>query len=321
MVLGEIPMPRVCEIGEVGRVIYEKNAVRDYIDHLKSTCSHSLSGLKIAVDCANGSASVTAETLFSELGADVKMMFDAPDGMNINDGCGSTHMEALTSYVTENGLDLGIAFDGDADRCLCVDDTGKLIDGDFIMAICALDMKERGRLAGNTVVGTVMTNFGFAKFCEAHDIRFVSTKVGDRFVLEEMLMEGYTFGGEQSGHIIFRDFATTGDGELTAVQLLSMLNRRGCRLSALSDVMKKYPQVVLNVPVSGEGKLAFYTDHEVKEGIDALKAALGTSGRLVVRPSGTEPLIRVMAEGEDMVHITELARAAAALIESHLGGA
>ena len=318
MVLGDVPMPQACEGREVGRVTYGKSAVKDYVEHLKSTCPYSLSGLRIAVDCANGSASVTAKKLFSELGADVRMLFDRPDGLNINDGCGSTHMEALTEYVLKNGLDLGIAFDGDADRCLCVDDKGMLIDGDFIMAICALDMKERGKLSKDTVVGTIMTNFGFTKFCEEIGIRFVATKVGDRFVLEEMLLEEYSFGGEQSGHVIFRDFATTGDGELTAVQLLSMLRRRGCRLSELSGIMTKYPQTSLGIAVSAEGKLAFYTDYEIKKAIDDAKTALGTAGRIVVRPSGTEPLIRVMTEGADEKLIEQTAREVAAVIEARL---
>lgn len=318
IVLDDASMPPPCDGREVGRVTRGTGAVKDYVEHIKSTCPYSLSGLHIAVDCANGSASVTAKRLFSELGADVRMLFDKPDGMNINDGCGSTHMEALTDYVVKNGLDLGVAFDGDADRCLCVDDTGKLVDGDFIMAICALDMKERGKLSKDAVVGTILTNFGFSKFCEEHDIRFVATKVGDRFVLEEMLLEEYSFGGEQSGHIIFRDFATTGDGELTAVQLLSMLRRRGCRLSELSCVMTKYPQIALNIGVSAEGKLAFYTDYEIKKAIDDAKAALGTAGRIVVRPSGTEPLIRVMTEGEDEEQIEKAARAVANVIESRL---
>lgn len=318
MVLGDVPMPAACDGCEVGRVTYGKNAAKDYVEHIKSTCPYSLSGLHIAVDCANGAASMTAKKLFCELGADVKMLFDKPDGMNINDGCGSTHMEALTDYVVQNGLDLGIAFDGDADRCLCVDDKGTLIDGDFIMAICALDMKERGKLSKDTVVGTILSNLGFTKFCEEHDIRFVATKVGDRFVLEEMLLEEYSFGGEQSGHIIFRDFATTGDGELTAVQLLSMLRRRGCRLSELSGIMTKYPQVSLNIHVCGEGKLAFYTDYEIKKAIDDAKATLGTAGRIVVRPSGTEPLIRVMTEGADREQIEKTAQDVADVIKARL---
>ena len=172
------------------------------------------------MDCANGSASRTAERLFTELGAQVYMLSDQPNGVNINDNCGSTHMESLMAFVKENHLDAGVAFDGDADRCLAVDNQGNLVDGDFVMAICALDMKSRGKLAKNTVVGTIMTNMGFIRFCEENGMNFVATKVGDRYVLEEMLLEEYSFGGEQSGHVIFLDFGTTGDGQLTAAQLI-----------------------------------------------------------------------------------------------------
>ena len=209
--------------------------------------------------------------------------------------------------MVENHLDAGVAFDGDADRCLCVDDQGNLVDGDFIMAICALDMKKRGKLSRDTVVGTIMTNLGFIKFCEANGLRFNATKVGDRFVLEEMLLEEYDFGGEQSGHIIFRDFATTGDGQLTAIQLLSLMRREGKPLSQLAQVMTRYPQAMINVKVSPEGKLNFYTDPQVRAAIDEGKKRLGDNGRVVVRVSGTEPLIRVMTEGQDETFIQEVA--------------
>lgn len=285
--------------GELGKIYSGYNAIKDYTDHIKSSVPNSLDGLRIAVDCANGSASVTAEKLFSSLGAECTFMNYTPDGENINDKCGSTHMEGLAAFVKENGLDAGIAFDGDADRCLCVDENGNLIDGDMIMAICALDLSQRGKLNKNTVVGTIMTNFGFGKFCEENNLRFIATKVGDRFVLEEMLLEEYDFGGEQSGHIIFRDFATTGDGQLTAVQLLSHMKRSGKKLSELASVMKRYPQVMVNLEISAEGKLQFYTNRVVKNALDAAKKSLGKTGRVVVRPSGTEPLIRIMAEGDD----------------------
>ena len=218
-------------IGEnVGKVTYMATAKKDYIDHLKSTVPNSLDGLKIAVDCANGSASRTAKDLMLDLGAEATVLFNEPNGININEKCGSTHIESLAKFVVENHMDLGVAFDGDADRCLCVDENGHLIDGDQIMAICAHDLQERGRLAKNTAIGTIMTNLGFIKFCEANGMNFIATKVGDKFVLEEMLLEEYNFGGEQSGHIIFRDFATTGDGELTAIQLLSLVKRSGKKL-------------------------------------------------------------------------------------------
>ncbi len=318
IVLDQDPMEELPIGGELGKVTFATNAAKDYIDHLKSTVMYALDGMKVAVDCANGASSVTAERLFRELGAEAVILCDQPNGTNINDNCGSTHMEALAAYVVENNMDLGVAFDGDADRCLCVDETGAIIDGDQIMAICSLDLKERGKLSGNAVVGTIMTNFGFTKFCEENELKFVATKVGDRYVLEEMLMNEYAFGGEQSGHIIFRDFATTGDGQLTAIQLLSYIKRSGAKLSHLCDVMKKYPQLSINLSVSNEGKLKFYTNAKIKAAINAAKKALGTTGRIVVRPSGTEPLIRVMAEGNDDNFVREQAEAVAAVIREQL---
>ena len=306
------------EGGDIGRVSVAENAVKDYIDHIKATVPFALDGMRIALDCANGSASRTAERLFTELGAQVYMLSDQPNGVNINDNCGSTHMESLMAFVKENHLDAGVAFDGDADRCLAVDNQGNLVDGDFVMAICALDMKSRGKLAKNTVVGTIMTNMGFIRFCEENGMNFVATKVGDRYVLEEMLLEEYSFGGEQSGHIIFRDFATTGDGQLTAIQLLCLLKREGLTLEQAAKVMTRYPQVMINVPVSHEGRLKFYMDPEVKAAIEAAKAELGRDGRVVVRASGTEPLIRVMAEGLDEDRIRRVAERAAEVIRERL---
>ena len=319
IVLDHISAPSLPEGGEVGRVTTCANAVKDYVEHLKSSVPYSLDGLHIAVDCANGSASLTAAKLLTELGADCHFMFDQPDGTNINDNCGSTHMEALREHVLAHQLDAGVAFDGDADRCLCVDDRGNLIDGDFIMAICAADMAERGKLPHKTVVGTVMTNFGFGKFCEENGLRFMATKVGDRFVLEQMLQEDYMLVGEQSGHVIFRDFATTGDGQLTAIQLLSLMRRKQARLSELAGIMKRYPQVMINLKISAEGKLQFHTNHAIREAIDQAKQVLGKDGRIVVRPSGTEPLIRVMTEGLDQSVIEEQAQRVASVIESELG--
>ena len=303
---------------DVGRVNRAENAVKDYVAHLKCTVPYSLDGMEIAVDCANGSASATAERLFTELGANCHMLFHEPNGTNINDGCGSTHPEALCAYVKENHLDAGCAFDGDADRCFCVDDQGNLIDGDNIMAILAPDMKMRGKLAKNTIVGTIMTNLGFVKFCEENGIDFAATKVGDRYVLEQMLLEDFNFGGEQSGHIIFRDFATTGDGQLTAIQLLSQIRRTGERLSDLSHCMTKFPQTMINVQVSPEGKLAFYTDLKIKQATEKAREELGADGRLVLRASGTEPLIRVMTEHRDPALADAVAKELAAIVEKQL---
>ena len=318
IVLDHVDTPPVPVGGSLGSVSAAPNAVRDYVDHVKSTVAFSLDGLRVAIDCANGASSRTAELLFTELGAQVEMLFDKPDGVNVNDKCGSTHMEALMEYVKTHDVDAGIAFDGDADRCLAVDENGNFVDGDFIMAICAADMKSRGKLAKSTVVGTIMTNMGFNRFCDENGMKFAATKVGDRYVLEEMLLEGYNFGGEQSGHVIFLDFATTGDGQMTAAQLLSIMRRRQAKLSSLATIMQRYPQVMVNVTTSPEGKLRFYTDSEVKESIEKAKTALGGTGRIIVRPSGTEPLLRVMVEGENEEQISALANQVADVLRTRL---
>ena len=318
IVLDHVADPPVPIAGDLGSVAAAPDVVRDYVNHIKSTVAFSLDGMRVGIDCANGSACRTAELLFTELGAECHMMANQPNGVNVNDDCGSTHMEALMSFVRENKLDAGIAFDGDADRCLAVDENGDLVDGDFIMAICAADMKSRGKLEKNTAVGTIMTNMGFTKFCDDNEIHFEATKVGDRYVLEEMLLEGYNFGGEQSGHVIFLDFSTTGDGQLTAAQLLSILHRRNAQLSSLATLMTRYPQVMVNIQVAPDGKLRFYTDTAVKEAIERAKEKLGKNGRIVVRPSGTEPLLRVMLEGEDADYIAALAETVANVIRERL---
>ena len=302
----------------IGKVTGMDDAVEDYIDHVAKSIGCDLEGMEIALDCSNGSSSRTAEKLFTKLGAKVHMLFDNPDGININKDCGSTHINRLQNYVREHKLCCGLAFDGDADRCLAVDENGNLVDGDYLIAICAKDMKDRGVLKKNAVVGTVMTNMGFNKFCEANGMTFVSTKVGDRYVLEAMLREGYNIGGEQSGHIIFLDYATTGDGELSGAMILSIMKRTGEKLSALAKVMERMPQVLINVKVSAEGKLAFYTDKEVKAEIKRVTEILGDRGRILVRVSGTEPLVRVMLEGENLEEIQSLAEESAQVVRERL---
>ena len=303
----------------IGKVTKAENAVSDYIEHIISTVPYRLDGMNVAIDCSNGSASTTARELFTKLGANCHILSAEPDGININDKCGSTHLENLQKYVVENGLEMGVAFDGDADRCLAVDENGNIVDGDFIMATCAMDLYSRGKLAKNTAVGTVMSNMGFGKFCEDNHIKFVSTNVGDRYVLEAMLREGYNFGGEQSGHVIFLDYSTTGDGQLTAAQLLSLVHRRQAKMSSIATLMTHYPQILINVKVTNEGKVQFYKNQDIKNKIEAVKNELGSDGRILVRLSGTEPLVRVMLEGLDKDKITRLANETADLIKAKIG--
>lgn len=318
IVLDHVTPYAIASNENIGKVTVIENAVDDYIEHVAKSVDCDLSGMEIALDCSNGSSSCTAEKLFTKLGAKVHMLFDKPDGININRDCGSTHIGKLQSYVREHKLCAGLAFDGDADRCLAVDENGDLIDGDFLIAICTNDMKNRGVLKKNTVVGTVMTNMGFTKFCKEKGLDFVPTKVGDRYVLEEMLQQGYNIGGEQSGHIIFLDFATTGDGELSGAMLLSIMKRTGEKLSNLAKIMKRMPQVLLNVKVSAQGKLSFYTDKEIKAEIKRISGILGERGRILIRVSGTEPLVRIMLEGESPEEIQNLAEEAAQVVRERL---
>ena len=304
--------------GEVGRRTYCTTAVEDYIEHVVSCCEVSFDGLNIAVDAANGSASVCAKEIFTRLGAKCHMLSDTPNGVNINLNCGSTHLEELSSFVRANKLDLGVAFDGDADRMLAVDEDGEVVDGDKIIAVCATQMKQDGQLAKNTAVVTVMSNMGFFKFCEQNDIRCARTAVGDRYVLEKMLKEGYNIGGEQSGHVIFLDYATTGDGELSAVKLLETVVKSGASLKELSSIMTVYPQVLINVPVTEEGKRKYNNDEYIISAVQEAEMELHGDGRVLVRVSGTEPLVRVMLEGMDIQQITRLGNYIADVVKERL---
>ena len=301
--------------GDVGSVFLRHDYVDLYIDHLVKSVDTDLSGLKIAIDCANGCASYTAEKLFTRLGATVHMMHCNPNGVNINARCGSTHMEDITDYINGHDMDLGLAFDGDSDRCLAVDENGKLIDGDRMIDVFALDMKKKGILNDNTAVVTVMTNLGFKQFAERNGINVLETKVGDRYVLEEMLKNDYQIGGEQSGHIIFKRFATTGDGQLSGAMLAAILAKTGKPASEVASVMTVLPQTLVNINASPELKEKLNTDSEIKTAIESVKKELGKRGRILVRASGTEPLIRVMLEGENIAEIKRLAREVAAVIE------
>lgn len=293
--------------GDIGRVTRCKTAVDDYVRHLLDTTDIDLRGMRLAVDCANGSASATARQLFSALGADCVFLNDQPDGVNINENCGSTHIEQLAEFVKKLKYYGGIAFDGDADRCLAVDEQGNLIDGDKIIAALATDLKEKQQLDGNAAVVTVMSNLGFFRFCEAHDIVPVAAKVGDRYVLEEMVKNGYAIGGEQSGHIIFRHHATTGDGQLSAIQLLSMARERGWKLSRIGGMMERYPQVLINVKATAEQKALYAADKQLAAAIEEANRSLGRDGRVLVRVSGTEPLLRIMVEGKEFDQINRVA--------------
>ena len=318
LILNDAARPTTADGFKVGKRKPAPLAIEEYISHVLSSASCQFNGLRVALDCANGSACATAARIFKQTGAELHLLNTTPDGLNINRNCGSTHLKPLAEYVVENGLDCGVAFDGDADRCLCIDEKGNEIDGDAILAMCALDMWERGCLCGDTVVGTVMSNMGLGKLCKANGIGFVAAKVGDRYVLEQLLEHGYSLGGEQSGHIIFADHATTGDGQLTAVQILDLMSRKGKSLSALASVMTRYPQTMINVTVTPEGRAKFSQDPVVKDAIDSVTQQLGDSGRILVRASGTEPLIRVMVEGADKQLVLSLAQSTAEIIRKQL---
>lgn len=304
---------------ELGVIRSGETLVEQYIDHIVSTVEGDLSGIRVAADCANGSASATAAKIFAKLGADVTILNDEPNGVNINDNCGSTHIEVLGKYVRENGFDLGVAFDGDADRCLAVDENGELVDGDKLIAIFSSQMKREGKLANDTAVVTVMSNMGFFKFAEQAGIHVEKTSVGDRYVLQNMLEHGHCIGGEQSGHIIFREFMTTGDGQLTAVQLLRAIKKSGKKLSELAQLMQVYPQVILNVRADKEMKRMVKVDEGVLKRQQQLEAGMNGNGRILVRPSGTEPVIRIMVEGLDREAIMNAAKSMEQIIIERLG--
>ncbi|MGI5965714.1 phosphoglucosamine mutase [Anaerotruncus rubiinfantis] len=311
---GARPFP-LKSAGEIGVITRAENAADDYVNYLKTTVDCDLSGLRVAIDCSNGSASVTAKKLFCGLGAVCDIFHAEPDGRNINEKCGSTHIAELAKLVKAGRYDAGLAFDGDADRCLAVDENGELVDGDRLIALFAYHLKEQGKLKNNTVVATVMSNLGFFKFAEKHGIDTRATRVGDRYVLETMRNENFNIGGEQSGHIIFLDYMPTGDGQLSGVQLLSLLKTFQKPLSQAANVMRTYPQTLLNITATAEMKEALANDETVQQVINSLGEELGGDGRILVRPSGTEPLIRIMVEGQDHRQIEEIARRIADAIQ------
>ena len=316
-------LPSPTGIG-LGTKEYAEDALDDYIAFLTRTTTEKFDGIKVALDCANGAAYKAAPIAMLDLGASLCIIHNEPDGTNINDKCGSTHMDDLKEMVVKNGADIGFAFDGDADRCLAVDEKGNLIDGDKILAICGLDMKERGALAKDTIVGTVMSNLGLTMMGKEKDIHILQTSVGDRYVLERMLADGYNIGGEQSGHVIFLHHSTTGDGELTAGKLLKLLARKhreeGTKMSELNAVYTKFPQVLINLTADKEQKQAYKEDEYIAGFIESQQQNLMGMGRVLVRVSGTEPKIRVMVEGEDMEAIQSSAERIADMIRQRIPG-
>jgi phosphoglucosamine mutase len=307
--------PRGAEIGKAYRL---DDAGGRYIEYIKSTLPKGMTfeGMKIVVDCANGAAYKITPWLLRELGAEVISINDRPDGMNINVGCGSLHVEELQKAVKHHEAHIGIAHDGDADRAIFCDEKGKVIDGDQVMGLWAVEMKTKGILKKNTVISTVMSNFGLEEYLKKNGIKLIRTKVGDRYVTEEMTRGGYNFGGEQSGHIIFLDHNSTGDGPLTAVQVLHLVKKKGIPLSKLASEIKLYPQVLMNVDV--EKKHDIKTIPQIQEAIKTAENKLSGKGRILVRPSGTEPKIRVMLEGRDLKLITKLGKDIVKVIKQFL---
>ncbi|MCL2170244.1 MAG: phosphoglucosamine mutase [Defluviitaleaceae bacterium] len=301
----------------VGRVLFYDRPQDDYVGFLKKCIKNiDLSGFKVALDCANGATFAVAPQVFTELGAKVLSIGDRPDGININHECGSTHMEQIVKFVKENDVNVAFAFDGDGDRCFAVDEAGNVVDGDQIMSVIAMQMKAEGKLAGDTVVSTIMVNMGFTIAAREHGFNLLQTKVGDRYVLEEMKKGGYMLGGEQSGHIILMEHQTTGDGILTALVIAEIMAKTGKTLSELNTVMTKLPQVIVNAKVANEAKQALMENPMVDAMVAEIETRLEGTGRVLVRPSGTEAVIRVMIEGKDEEEIAKEAQALARILET-----
>lgn len=303
----------------IGTRVYSENYVREYEDFLVGALKSDLKGLKVTLDCANGASFKVAPHVFEKLGAEVVCISNEPDGLNINKNCGSTYPENLCKAVVENKSDIGLAYDGDADRLIAVDEKGNVIDGDKIMLICAKFLKNKGKLKSNKLVVTVMSNLGLHIASKKEGIDLEVTSVGDRYVLENMIKNGYSLGGEQSGHMIFIDYNTTGDGVLSSLILSQILKDSGKTMSSLATIMDIFPQVLINAKVRNENKYAYLTDETIKNEISKLESKMDGKGRVLIRPSGTEPLVRVMLEGEDKSLITEMARELADIIEKRLG--
>lgn len=304
---------------DIGQTIIENNGYKDYIKFLETTIKGNFAGIKIAVDCGNGAIYKIAPQLLEDMNGEIIVINDKPNGENINVNCGSTNPSMIQSLVLEVKADIGLSFDGDADRLIAVDEKGNILDGDHILAICGSYLHQQGKLKNNTVVGTVMTNMGLDVYLKDKGIDIVKTAVGDRYVLEEMLSKGYILGGEQSGHIIFLDHNTTGDGLLTGLQLIQVMKETGKRMSELNGLMTNFPQVLINARVKNDLKNTYLENEEIKSKIVKIEEMFHGEGRVVIRPSGTEPLVRVMIEGKNKEEIEDIAKGLAKFIEERIG--
>ena len=308
---------------KIGVTEYSFDLINEYIYFFRKNFDDNIekylrSDFIVGIDTANGATYKVAEKVFKELGINYRIINNNPDGININDNCGSTHLENLKKFVLDNKLSLGIAYDGDGDRCLAIDEKGNEIDGDKLLAIISSNLIKKGKLQKNTIVATVMSNLGLNKYTEKNNLQLIQTKVGDRYVLEEMLKNGYNLGGEQSGHVILLDYNPTGDGILTSLMLIQTILEENKSASELADIIKLYPQVLINAKVNSDKKYDYEKDADIKNAISELEKEFAGNGRVLIRPSGTEPLVRVMIEGEDQEYITKRAKEIADLIEQKL---
>lgn len=308
---------------KIGVSEYSFDLVNEYIYFFRKNFDdniekHLKDDFEVAIDTANGATYAVAERVFKELGIKHRIINNNPDGININENCGSTHLEGLKKFVVENKMSLGIAYDGDGDRCLAIDENGNEIDGDKLLAIISSNLRKKGKLNKDTIVATVMSNLGLNKYAEKNDLKLIQTKVGDRYVLEEMLKEGYNLGGEQSGHVILLDYNPTGDGILTSLMLIQTMLEENKKASELASIIKLYPQVLINAKVNSDKKYDYEKDEDIKKAINEVEEEFAGNGRVLIRPSGTEPLVRVMIEGENQEHITKRAQEIANLIEKKL---
>ena len=308
---------------KIGTSEYRLDLIDEYVYFFRKNFDDSIdkymnNNFVVGIDTANGATYQVAEKVFKALGIKYKIINNNPDGININQNCGSTHLGNLKKFVVENNLNLGIAYDGDGDRCLAVDENGNEIDGDKLLAIISTNLRKKGKLNKDTIVATVMSNLGLNKFTRDNGLELLQTKVGDRYVLEEMLKDGFNLGGEQSGHVILLDYNPTGDGILTSLMLIQTILEEGKKASELADMVKLYPQILINAKVNSDKKYEYKEDKEINEAIDKLEKEFAGNGRVLIRPSGTEPLVRVMIEGEDQEYITKKAQEIADLIENKL---